>query len=130
MTMAPELGRVPNAETSTYGGGRGGAPLYRDELATSRGVGAPRSATSHSPSPVCQPAASVTFDGRTCGCLMSVTFASALVQHVYHVSLNFKSGRWWTITINVSVKCSNIVTNTNHIGFGWLCWTVQWLFNF
>ncbi|KPI91400.1 hypothetical protein RR46_14904 [Papilio xuthus] len=35
--------------------------------------------------------ASVTFDGRPCGCSMSVTSVSALALHVYDVSVNTKS---------------------------------------
>lgn len=89
MTMAPELGRAPNAETSTYGRGtRGCATLSRRAGNIARGGSAPRRNLSLT---VAGLPASVTFDGRTCGRLVSVTSTSALVQHVYNVSLNSKS---------------------------------------
>lgn len=101
MTMAPELGRVPNAETSTYGGTRGCATLSRRAGNIARGGSAPQRNLSLT---VAGLPASVTFDGRTCGCLMSVTSASALVQHVYNVSLNSVCLR--TIT---SILLSNVL---------------------
>ncbi|VVC88326.1 unnamed protein product [Leptidea sinapis] len=69
--MAPELGRLAHRDDDISKGTRGCATLSRRAGNVARG-GTPRGATSHSPSPArdSPKAASVTFDGRTYGCLM------------------------------------------------------------
>lgn len=84
-TATPERGRTPSAETTTYERGARGCATYRSELATPRGVGAPRAATHR------RRLASVTFDGRTYGRSPPVTTVSTLAKHVDNVSVILKS---------------------------------------